>query len=336
MNFQSQNAARSPNSVGVVAYGAVILTCVLIAVADYRLSTWVTRIGSSKWMAEYLLCTLFVLQVFVLALVAGKTLSKAPGRWLFFGWCLVVINLLLFSAMDTPATFLRFSLLSAQVSMLCVWCFLGQTELRWRLSAVVLLVPLLSSWAFGVIENGWPLIVLLQCLVVLAASGWMRWMGYRIRTDAHVPQETVLRFRVCDLMLWTLAIGLAIFLLKPIAWLRILDVSGEEIATGLCIAVAFALTTLLTLHATLGTTSTFRVIVFIFVIPAFIGYLLWSGFDWRASTLGGWGGSGHQQLTSLAIRIDSRWVIWMVLFNSFLACLLFLFRADGQKLTRAI
>jgi hypothetical protein len=221
------------------AYALMMVVCATIAAADYCLPSSVLLLAGPRWffLRDSLVCGLFVLQVVALAWVTGRALRRTPGRWVFFVWCLVLVNLLLQPLQGTSAEVLRFAFFAGQFALLCIWCCLGQTRWPGRVALAVVLFPALGAWAFGLndmnwfSEGGWQIILILHCAVVLAvgAVGWF--LGFRIRRiESAEPgsKGTTMQFGLKDMLLWMLALMPALLILKSMSLLNFYHLSWDD------------------------------------------------------------------------------------------------------------
>ena len=240
----------------------------------------------------------------------------------------------------------KYAFQSAQFALLCVWCFLGRAPWSLRVATGMVLGPILLSWSGG--GDGWSVIFLFQSAVALATSAMGWFLGYRIRrtdqdTDIEICENRQsVQFSLRDIMIWMLALGPAMLILKSLTWFHMLQLQWSEFGATTHVACAFTVSTIATLYATLGklrSRGSVPILLFrcgtVFFLPLFVGLCLWLGFAMRARQLGTWVGFG-EGFTEILMWTGNAWPMWTVLASLFLSALLLCFRADGQRLIRIL
>ncbi|MDP6446007.1 MAG: hypothetical protein QGG36_15275 [Pirellulaceae bacterium] len=320
-----------PSSSLIRPYLVALAVCVAIAGVDYACLNLLKGGGRYSMWGEYLFCAVLAVQLAFLGLAAGRTLRQVSGRWIFFIWCLLLIDLLL---LTRPGSFqsLRYAFYSAQQSLLVLWCFLGRAPWTGRMLVAIVTMPLALS-AILQRGGGWGLILLVHLVVVtsVCAVGWT--LGFRLRRVESMSDEELaggkIRFAMRDILIWMIAIGPAALVIRSLSWIRVIDQDLSEFGLAVLLGMALTSTIICTLWVTMNSFTVLRLTAAVLVLPSIVGGMIWAGYKWKAQ---GPMITFRQQVTLAGAWMESDWIALMVLLNLFLAAALVCFRADGQRL----
>jgi hypothetical protein len=329
---------------------AVLLPAVIVLVDQWTLSRH--DFGQPSLLRTVILYALFVGQVGFLGWIVGSRLPHPVLCWAVYVWGIALVDVSRFRAaiVDSsrslsPMSCLIYALVSAQIGMIAAWAILATTPpWQWRLpwfaviaSVLGYLCVLLTSWTCG--EGVWTVALLVQGIVVVTLSAFLRVRGFRLERCLRSEQSpdaaqrvSYLQFSIGDMLVWTAATVPVLLLAKELDWLQFLHFGWHALAIVLMLGIGFAAVALVGMWAALGQGSlAARLAVLGMAAPA-VG--AWLAFMLPLAAPAQSGNTWDYAIFHMAEGIGFTWTAWTSLAGGFLAATLLIFRARGYRLLR--
>jgi hypothetical protein len=321
---------------------AVLLPAAIVLVDQWTISRY--HVGQTSLLWKLILYALFVGQVGFLGWIVGRWLPHPVLCWAVYIWGIALVDLSCFRMVwDTPC--LIYALVSAQIGMIATWTILATTPpWQWRLpwfaaiaSALGYFCVLLASLVY--LEEMWMVALLVQSIVVVTLSGFLRVRGFRMERYPQRDQSpdaaqgvSYLQFSIADMLVWTAAAVPVLLLARHVDWLYFLHVGWYALPIVAMLGIGFAAVTLAGMWAALGQGSlVVRLAVFGMAAPAVGALLAWTTAPQRPI---GYGSLLDSSFFAMIEESGYTWIVWTSLAGGFLAATLMIFRARGYRLLR--
>jgi hypothetical protein len=293
----------------------------------------------------YATYTLFVLEVAGLSGLVGARVTKHPWWWLIFFWAITLVDLQLITIVTMNRTTrwgtswpqaLGYGMLSAQIGFVVICGILCNIAWRIRLPLAGFGLAMLISIG-SILGNGqWASVIFFQTVATFTVAVVLRWFRFRIAR----PQEpsdgdhdgSHLQFSIRHLFYWTTAAAIIVGIGRLIGWRMMVYAAGFTSITVL--TPTFTTISMLAVWAALGRERWFVRLPVILVALPVTGVLLNLFEQPRAR-----GGANLIYPYDLTWgpgywRVFGFWMVWACLAGFFLAGLVIVFRAAGNRLQR--
>jgi hypothetical protein len=281
----------------------------------------------------------------VLSWCTGRYLSLAWLRWLVFGWCLALLDLLTIAAcLSGPiSSDFAFVLISAQISVIVVWTILANVDWQWRLPGVAIAAALVIVFAANFVSEwsmlSWGLLLILSATASVIVCGGLRWMGFLLYnvadTTSAARQPTssqANQFGIKHMLIWSAAAAPLLLVVRGIDLLVFADLDGTAAFHATCLSIALAATNLISIWAVLGSGFLVARMAGVLALPIVFAIGLERYADQIRPPLGvPW---PRSPIIHLIINMEDRWIGWFWLDAALLAALLLFLRASGYRLMR--
>ena len=326
----------------VIRIGLVgLLTCFLIGAID------VVVLGLAKnaeWEGPtvYIAFAILILQTALLGAFVGMQVSKNSFWLLFFGWVLVVVNLVLIIINLESNRYTKvyqsafvFAFLTAQMGLAIFWGVLGSANWKFRLSlaSALLLASSYPFWMFVGRSRGWLSVMLAYGVSVFLSCICLRYFRFRIDSEERWFEKSgsrrVDQFEIKHLFIWTTTVAFIVGVGRLVDWESLflsvlkqntLSLIMRSMMTLIIVAVAWTV-----LGEKRG--AIVRLFVLFFALLA-IGFGLYLTENPRA------GVSYYSVGWVPKSALPRIWITWTTLNGLFLAGLLLAVRTAGRKLAR--
>jgi hypothetical protein len=241
-----------------IAVVAVLVPAIFAAVDDYLLRSVTHTMPTAMHLA--LVLGVFVAQIGLLGILAGKLILWPWLRWTVYAWCWVLLGLQAWTAGSmtqlqgswwNPASLITVSLFAAQWGLVIIWGVLGTT--RWTIRLPVSLA--IGGLLFIPIAEPTPYyghdvrpMLIVQLIALAAICGVLRWRRFRLDWEKEesepevagtleasaiedaggVPRRAAGRrklnrtqFGVRDVLIWTTSLAFALGILRALDLLSI-------------------------------------------------------------------------------------------------------------------
>lgn len=322
--------------------------CLVIAIINYVLAG---LLSLSMTETQWTWAIVYVAEMWFVSWLVGAYMPKTHRRrWFYYLWFLVLLGLQLLLFFISTGNHFVPAFVAAQVSFFTIWGFLGHQRWIVRIAALGVLGPLVIGIGFFAGTLLWSMVVLTQILVMALLCIGSLMADKRIRNASAEDIKQRPRFGIAELMVLTAATIPAILLLKSYDLREMIQLPWHltmsfAVFASLLAALSFAVTRQL-LSQQLSWIGAFTVIVGMGTTALF-----WP-LDYRVR-FGKWYFDKTQQWVSLGARprvtytwqdwvlqqaheIDRLWLVWAVLFVSFLAAMIAVFRFDGCKFGKGV
>lgn len=300
---------------------------------------WVPVIyAAGNWVS--LTYAWFCIQTAIIAWYVGRRLCQSKWWWAILAWTMLLIDLQVLALAGTDGSWwgqgrvLSYSFAAAQAGLVMVATILGSAD--WRLRMVLFLAGLGWSIGFGYAlqQDGMFITLLGQCLAMTLFCLVMRTIGFRL--DSPAPMQATVglegrsQFSIQHLFYWTTAVAFLATLMRSIdlgstfLYLQLRDIPLAIWYTSILSAV-----TVIGAWSALGRERwQWRLGLLLVLLPLFgavCGYFNPSIRGGRWSIFVHWFDRSDSVLS---------WLLWCSLSGWFLAGILLVFRANGQRLIR--
>jgi hypothetical protein len=331
---------------------AMLLPAAIFLVDQWTLSRY--DFGQPSLLRTLVLYALFVGQVGVLGWTVGRWCPHPVLCWAVYAWGIALVDVSCFrAAVDdsiswwgNPLSCLIYAFASAQIGMIVTWTILTTSPpWQWRLpgfaivaSALGYFCLCLTFWSHEL--DMWVAALLVQSIVVVILSGFLRVRGFRLERYPQSEQSpdaarrvSYLQFSIGDMLLWTAATVPVLLLAKELDWLQFLQNGWDALPIVVMLGIGFAAVALVGMWAGLGQGSlVVRLAVLGAAAPAVGALLEWMPGSERV--VGSVYRLQYHFLRMAAERVGFTWMAWTSLAGGFLAATLLIFRARGYRLVR--
>jgi hypothetical protein len=277
----------------------------------------------------------------VLSWCAGRYLHPAWFRWLVFGWCLALLNLLTIAAClsgPVPADF-AFVLIASQISLLVIWSILADVGWQWRLpglaafgAAVVVLAGNFLTWR----TRSWGILIVLSAVIVALVCFGLRLRGFMLRkqgtgdvgpgrsTSAH-------QFGTKHMLIWAAAIGPVLIVARGMEFLIFRELDVAITFHSALLSLVIATLNLLAIWSVLGAGPWPLRVTALLLLP----FLLSIVVERYAIFLRPGIGQTWTPFSRMLQNMQGGWSSWFWLNAALLAALLLFVHENGYRLLRA-
>jgi hypothetical protein len=278
----------------------------------------------------------------VLSWCAGRYLHPAWLRWLVFGWCLVLVNLITVGAClsgPLPTDF-AFVLISSQISLLMIWSLLADVGWQWRLPGLAAFGAVLILFAGSFISNwgtrSWGILMILTTIIVAVVCCGLRLRGFTLRqlNPANIratQRSSVHQFGTKHMLVWAAAMAPLFIVARGLEFLIFSDLNASTAFQSIWLSLAIATLNLLAIWAVHGSGAWPIRIAALILLP----YALSLGVERYANSLYPGLGRSWTALTYMLREMRGQWAFWLSLNAVLLAALLLFVRANGYRLLRS-
>lgn len=321
-------------------YFVVLVPTTLVLVDTYLLNNCTSPQAKVPW--AWITYLWFCLQTAGISYWVGKQIDKSRCWWGILVWIVLLIDIQVIAIVGNGRLWtnhiLGFAFASAQAGLAVIWSVLGTGS--WRLRFPLFIGGFTWAVCLGIAMHHESMMVLLlgQCVATAAFCVGMRRFGFRF---AHVSdmilagmmnERKAAQFSISHLFYWTTGVAVLVGIGRFIpwrVWLAYLDLRDVPYLIGFIIVLT--LVSIIAAWMALGRESwQLRIFVGSLILPtvgAVIGYLgvpsSARGLYWIMGF--GWGSSLERCFL---------WATWATLAGLFLAGILLVVRAQGQRLYR--
>jgi hypothetical protein len=337
---------------------AAVLLPAVIASVDYALLGSYNT-GPATNLETFFHLAWYVVQVGIVGWVVGSVIEQSIGRWIVFGWVLLLINLLTFTlALSgpgwSPPPFLApAALLAGQIGLCVVWAFFGDSPwlLRWPAMAFLsaCLAWFWSAFNSGYTQEIWNELLVLQVLSLLALCSLLRLFGFRLArvqpahltTTGEGADRRVLQFNIKHVLIWTTAMAAMLGVARGLDMLNLQ--TAQQILRGglgskMIVAVTSAIVIIVALWVALGQghwLARYSVGV-AFALLTGVGLAFWSNYRFAAIN------SGFPRFWTSDLwrlrefyEVGWWWLAWLFLSSGLLAATLIILRVLDYRLVKS-
>jgi len=332
-------AERTPTLSSVAIIG--FFTCLVIYAIDQAVLR-LARFNQWEGFAIYLVFGVFIVQTAMLGTFVGLKVKKQPIWWLFFGWMLVLINLILalvvFNSHSISQGFqiaFVYAFLTAQTGLVIFWSVLGSTDWRRRIPIGVALLAV-CCYPYLLLGGGWfSWLSVMTCYIVsiTAACVVLRLSKFRLRTtdswEAKSKSGRIDQFGTKHLFIWTTIVAVLFGIGRLVPWMFLAsDFLNQRTPSLVARAVLMTMIVVFTAWTVLGGMrgAWIRVLVLVGVLIGVGLGLVYIEMSSTRSRLVGWRLNADDLLPI--------WLIWTTLNGLFLAGLMLVLRCSGWQLSR--
>jgi hypothetical protein len=284
----------------------------------------------------------FCLQTAAMALWVGSRLSRSPWWWCVLAWTILLIDLQVFALADShaiwggPATMLALAFVSAQTGLAVVWGLLGSETWKLRVPIAVGVLAWALSLGSAMHFSSMMLLLLGQTMATTAICLLLRSAGYRFAASHLIlsrdsPESLPGQFSIRHLFFWTTALAIITAIARLLDWSLLLYLPMESIPHLLSYTALLMLVSMVATWAALGRENAIvRMLLGSLLLPAAGAWLsVLDQFIPHAQRAGLW---MFWPVTQDRLFVSA---LWTSLAGVFLACILLVFRAQGQRLYRS-
>jgi hypothetical protein len=295
----------------------------------------------------------------VLSWSVGRYLSPAWLRWLVFGWCLALLDLLTIAAClgSGVPRHLGYVLVSAQISLVVLWAILANVSWQWRLPAVLATATavLVFSGSFDDAWNArdWNLLMIVTAAVGALLCTALRSRGFTLRDTNRATLGAsdgesfgIHQFGLKHLLFWATALAPILLIARGLDFLLFKRLGGPDLFPFVLVALSIACVNLIAIWAVLGHGRISARLVALLVIPYLLAiglsqYLQYVESTYRIRRTGSrgqtyqtWSNAWYDSLVNGIFDANEAWSNWLWLDAALLAALLLFLRAGGYRLMR--
>jgi hypothetical protein len=279
----------------------------------------------------------------ILSWCVGRYLDPPWLRWLVFGWCLALLDILTIAAClsgPIPRDF-AYVLVAAQAGLLVVWSVSANLSWQIRLPMAMLAAAFLIAFAGIWRDDEWSVLVTVTVLIVCLVSGILRWKGYTLHrtqcgggANSHQADFGTLQFGIRHMLIWAAAIAPLLIVARGVEFFMFAGLGGKGALPGLIISLCLAITALTAIWSVLGGSPWFVRIPVLVVMPCLLAY----GLETYARHIRtpAWSRWSSGIILNLLWSMHGHWSTWIGVFTALLAALLLFLRANGYLLRRAL
>jgi hypothetical protein len=271
----------------------------------------------------------------------GFKVKRQPIWWLFFGWMLVLVNLVLILVKFNSYSWTRasqsafvYAFLTAQIGLVIFWGILGSTDWRRRLPIAFFLLATGSyPYWFFVGRQRWLSVMTCYIISVSVTCAFLRLWRFRLGSmeswNAIARGGRIDQFGIKHLFIWTTGVAVLFGIGRLVPWSFLATTFMNQSMISLLLrALLMTMIVVATAWTVLGERGVWlRAIVL-------IGVLISIGFglsfielrQTRRSGLIGWSSNPNE--------IRQIWFVWTTLNGLFLAGLMLVIRMSGGQLAR--
>jgi hypothetical protein len=276
----------------------------------------------------------------VLSWCAGRYLHPPWLRWLEFGWCLALLNLLTIAAClsgPVPADF-AFVLIASEVSLLVIWSILADVGWQWRLpgmaafgAAVVVFAGNFLTWY----TRSWGILIILSAIVVALVCFGLRLRGFMLRKhgadDVRPDRNTsVHQFGTKHMLIWAAAIGPVLIVARGLEFLIFRELNVAITFHSALLSLIIATLNLLAIWSVLGAGPWPLRAASLMLLPFILSIVV----ERYAVFLRPGIGQTWTPFSRMLRSMEGSWSSWFWLNAALLAALLLFVRANGYRLLR--
>jgi hypothetical protein len=281
----------------------------------------------------------------VLSWLVGRHLSPGWLRWLVFGWCLALLDLLTIAAClsgPIPRHF-SYALISAQISMLTLWAILATANWQWQLprvlpaaAAVILFSGIFGTWHY----DNWKLLMVLITVVIVLVCVGLRLCGFRLQarcTSAPTSNEKPLlahQFGMKHMIAWMTAIVPILLVFRGLDFLILKRLGGQGTFPLALLALTVATVNLVAIWSVLGGGRWIIRLAVLLLVPLILGTGMFQYMKYLNSVYGARRGWNYRHLFGDIAELQQTLPNWLWLDTALLAALLLFLRASGYRLVR--
>jgi hypothetical protein len=339
--------ARELSSMPLIASRRQLLLLAVLLPAAVAITNQLlfSAISNRVW-PQSLLYPWMAFSTAVLSWCVGRYLNPPWFRWLVFGWCLALLDILTIAAcLSGPIPgHVGYVLVSAQITLVAAWTILGPWAWQWRLPVVLVAMSAIvvqsSSFMNRWNARSWNLLMILTTVVVVLLCIAFRVCRFRLQKEryasGHVLSTSTLhasQFGVKHMLIWATALvpillvvrGLDTFVLNTI-------VQGGAFSI-ILLAVCLAAVNLVAIWAVLGGGFWLVRLSILLLVPLPIALGLSSHSAHLHTRFGRWNGP---PIIDTYVEMRDHWLSWLWLDAALLAALLLFLRANGYRLQRKL
>ena len=197
----------------------------------------------------------------VLSWCVGRYLNPAWLRWLIFGWCLTLLDILTIAAClsgPIPRDF-AYVLVAAQAGLLVVWSVSAKVSWQIRLPTAMLAAAFLIAFAGIWRDDEWSVLVTVTVAIVCLVSGILRWNGFTLQRtkspetqNSHQVDFGTLQFGIRHMLIWAAAIAPLLIVARGVEYFMFASLGGKGALPGVLISLCIAITALTAIWSVLG------------------------------------------------------------------------------------
>jgi hypothetical protein len=344
--------ARKMNFRGLLL--SAVLLPVAIAAADYAIldHTFLSWNASPNLYAA-LQFGWYVVQIGVLGYVVGRSISHPTLRWVVFGWILLLVTLLTFTAAmagsDGSSCLPPAALVGGQIGICIVWLFFGDTIWPLRIPLMVAGVVIIFALWLAAAEHYWNQmlneLLILQGTTLGVLCGILRLQRFQLgrivlcAETTEQSQRRALQFNLKHVLIWTT--GMAVLLGIGRAFDLLNWQAAERFTQGVLfwkgvLAIMSAVGIIVALWVALGRGhwAMRYSIGLLYLLAIGSGVSLWSKHNHNALQIGMRTWSRHEWELVKLYEVGWWWLGWLFLSAGLLASTLLILRTLEYRLVR--
>ncbi|HEX2475901.1 MAG TPA: hypothetical protein VHK01_14215 [Lacipirellulaceae bacterium] len=279
----------------------------------------------------------------VLSWCAGRYLQPAWLRWLVFGWCLVLLDLLTTAAClsgPVPTDF-AFVLISSQVSLLVIWSILADVGWQWRLPGLAafsaVLVAFSGAFVSNVSSQSWGILMILTTIIVAVVCCGLRLRGFTLRPldTGYIESDkrsTSHQFGTRHMLIWAAAMAPLLVVARGMEFLIFSDLNASTAFHSVLLALGIATLNLVAIWAVLGSGPWPVRLAALIAFPLALALVV----ERYTVSLRPGIGQSWEAFWFMLHNMEGNWDRWLWLNAALLAALLLFVRASGYRLLRAV
>jgi hypothetical protein len=278
----------------------------------------------------------------LLSWCAGRYIYPAWLRWLLFGWCLLLLDVLTIAAgeghrVDDGTSYM---LVAAQVNFLTFWAIMGPLGWQFRLPIVLVgsgaMIGLCSIITNSWTSQGWAFTMMLTPVVGGALCIGLRLLGLRLQRISAIRSENAAytkgpqQFGLRHMFVWATAVVPLLLVLRGLDLLFFVPwVDGESAFAATLLATGVATINLTAVWCILGTGWMGLRLAALVAIPTITAAGLTYYSYYLQSLYSTW---ANMPILDTFIEMQADWFTWCIVSAALLAALLLFLRASGFQL----
>ena len=186
LNFHVTQPVRRSSSLIRIAIAGLV-TCIGVFAIDMGAIEF-ARFHEWNGAAVYLVFAVFIVQTALLGTIVGIKVNRQPVWWLFFGWTLILVNLVLilvrfnsYSWTTVNQSAFVYAFLTAQIGLVIFWGILGSTDWQRRIPvAFFLLIGCCYPYWLFIGDNNWLSVMSCYVISVSVTCALLRFRMFRL------------------------------------------------------------------------------------------------------------------------------------------------------------